>query len=86
MAASVRLTAKVEGLLSRLARKRGQTKSEVLRSALLKLAEEESDDAAERPYDAIKHLLGCASGGPPDLSVRTGARFRELLEARRRRR
>jgi hypothetical protein len=85
MAASVRLTAKAEDLLSRLSKKRGQTKSEVIRSALLQLAAEESDEARKRPYDAIKHLLGCASGGPPDLSVRTGARFRALLEERKRR-
>ncbi len=32
-----------------------------------------------RPYEAIADLIGCVKGGPPDLSERTGERFRELL-------
>lgn len=32
-----------------------------------------------RPYEAIADLIGCVKGGPPDLSKRTGERFRELL-------
>ena len=31
-----------------------------------------------------KDVIGCAKGGPPDLSENTGARFRSLLQAKRR--
>jgi hypothetical protein len=27
----------------------------------------------------MKHLIGCVSGGPPDLSRKTGKKFRGLL-------
>jgi len=37
------------------------------------------------PYDSVKDLIGCVSGGPPGLSEGTGKGFAELLAARRRR-
>lgn len=36
------------------------------------------------PYAAIAHLLGCARGGPKDLSERTGEKLRKLVLARTR--
>jgi hypothetical protein len=87
MPLSVRLDAGTERLLERLARKRGQTKSEVIRDAIGMLAQEgKGSDGRKRPYDLIAHLIGCVSGGPPDLSVRTGEKFAQLLMARRKRR
>ena len=83
MGTSVRLPARLERLISRVAKERGTTKSEVICSALCAL-EQERGTAHTRltPYDAMKHLIGCASGGPSDLSMETGKKFRELLARR----
>jgi hypothetical protein len=85
MPMSVRLDARTERLLNRLARAKGQTKSEVVRDAIERLAREEaSDKAASGPYEAIAHLIGCADSGGAGLSERTGEKFRTLLRERRR--
>ena len=43
------------------------------------------DDRREKvtPHEAMKSYLGCVSGGPSDLSVKTGQKFRTLLPRRR---
>jgi ribbon-helix-helix CopG family protein len=87
MVISVRLDAKTEQLVNRLAKKRGRGKSELLREAIQLLARYEQGALdGESPFDAISDLVGCASGGPRNASVRTGERFRALLAARTRRR
>jgi hypothetical protein len=87
MALSVRLDAKTESLIGRLARKRRQSKSEVVRDAIGVLAkQEEKGGGKKRPYDLIAHLIGCVKGGPGDLSVRTGEKFHQMLLERRRKR
>jgi hypothetical protein len=87
MPTSVRLDARTEALLARLARTRGRTKSEVIREALERLAEAETrNGSGPTLYDRIKHLVGKAGGGPPDLSERTGEKFTKLLRAQQRRR
>jgi hypothetical protein len=83
---SVRLDRKTEGLLGRLAREKGRRKSDVVRDALLALASKEAlSPEPTRPYDALAHLIGSVRGKRPNLSTRTGARFRSLLAERRRR-
>ena len=85
MALSVRLDDKTESLIGRLARKRRQTKSQVVRDAVGVLAkQEETGSERGRPYDRVAHLIGCVKGGPRDLSVRSGEKFRSLLLDRRR--
>ena len=80
---SVRLDSELERKVNRLARKRGQPRSEVVREALARLCESEGNDQRrDRPYEAIAHLIGCAHGGPSDLSVRSGERVRRILAAR----
>ena len=84
MGTSVRLPARLERLVSRVAKERGVTKSEVIRSVLTVLEHEDrAAHARPTPYEAMKHLIGCASGGPPDLSAETGKKFRERLIRRR---
>jgi len=86
MPLTVRVDVKTERLLQRLARKRGRTKSEVIRDAIGVLARQvEVQEATERPYEKIQDLIGTVRGGPPHLSERTGEVFRRLLSARRRR-
>jgi len=85
MALSVRLDAKTESLIGRLARKRRQTKSEVIRDAVGVLARQEDPGSnGNRPYDRVAHLVGCVKGGPPNLSARSGEKFRQMLLNRRR--
>jgi predicted DNA-binding protein len=85
MPTSVRLDPKTESLISRLARRTGRTKSQVIRDAIARLAEAERDGTAvQTPYESMKHLIGVARGGPRDLSERTGEKFRRVLLARRR--
>ena len=87
MPLSVRLDAKTESLIGRLARKRRQTKSEVIRDAIGVLAKQEEKGAGKkRPYDLVAHLVGCVKGGPRDLSVNTGQKFRQMLLERGRKR
>jgi hypothetical protein len=85
MALSVRLDAKTESLIGRLARRRRQTKSEVIRDAVGVLAKQEDNTSdRKRPYDLVAHLIGCVKGGPRNLSARSGEKFRRLLLDRRR--
>ena len=70
MPTSVRLDEQTENLVRRLAKRRGATKSEVIREALSGLAKEAK--ASTRPYDAIRHLIGCVDSGGMKLSERTG--------------
>jgi hypothetical protein len=85
MPTSVRLDAKTEALLSRLAKKAGRTKSRLIRDAIKALAKAEGvEQEGKTLYDALAHLIGCASGGPRDLSERTGEKFGELLKRKHR--
>jgi len=84
MPTSVRLDRKTERLVERLAREKGRTKSEVIRQAIVLAAEKELRDQEKTPYERSAHLIGCVSGGPPDLSVNTGAKVREILRKKAR--
>lgn len=65
-----------EEILERLGREQGKPRSLIIREAITAYG---TASAPTRPYDAIRHLIGIARGGPPDLSERTGERFREAL-------
>jgi hypothetical protein len=85
MPLTVRIDIKTERLIERLARKRGRSKSEVVRDAIDVLAREiQRQEKNERPYDAVRDLIGSIRGGPSDLSMRTGELFRQMLHAKRR--
>jgi hypothetical protein len=80
---SVRLDAATERLVSRLARERKRTKSEVVREAITALARQEAEKRPGSPYAATAHLLGCAdSGGAGLSSPEVARRYRELLMQR----
>jgi hypothetical protein len=83
MPTTVRLDPETEGMIKRLARRTGRTKSQVIRDAIRVLAKtEDGGKAMGSPYEAFSHVIGCASGGPPDLSERTGEKFSRLLRRR----
>ena len=82
MTLSVRLDRKTEAWLTRLARQRSLSKSEMVRESLIFLTRQEQQAAKKgrRPYDQMEHLIGCVEGGPDDLSTRTGKRFLKRLQ------
>ncbi|BCA56427.1 hypothetical protein W02_35670 [Nitrospira sp. KM1] len=80
MPLTVRVDVKTERLIQRLARKRGRTKSEVIRDAIGVFAKQvEAQDERERPYEKARDLIGSVHGGPSDLSSHTGKTFRLML-------
>ena len=84
MPLTVRIDTKTERLIERIARTRGRTKSEVVREAIGMLAKQaEGRGEANRPYEAIRDLIGIVQGGQPDLSVQTGQAFRRLVATKR---
>ena len=85
MPTTVRLDPETESLIRRLAKKSGRTKSQIIRDAIRALAKsEDGGKATGGPYEAFSHVIGCASGGPPDLSERTGEKFSKRLRDRSR--
>jgi hypothetical protein len=86
MPLTVRVDQKTERLIQRLARKRGRSKSEVIRDAIDILAKRaQEQEQTERPYEAVRDLIGSVRGGPFDLSEHIGDRFRKMLQVRLRR-
>ena len=80
MTTSVRMDSETRRLLDTLARERSSTRSEVVRAAIRLAAQKQRRrHRAPRPYDAFRGIVGSVRGGPPDLSERTGERFRQLL-------
>jgi hypothetical protein len=85
MATSVRLDSETERVVRALARRTGRTRSQVIRDAIHRLAALESQPGrGQTAFELWREAIGCAEGGPPDLSVRTGDHFRSLLLAGRR--
>lgn len=87
MPMSVRLDPKTDRAIARLAKQRGQTKSEVVREAIGVLTQQTKTGEQKQPYDLIAHLIGCVDSGGARLSESTGERFatlvRETAHARR---
>lgn len=85
MPTSVRLDTRTEGVLHRIARRTGRTKSEVLREAILRLADREDIEPGHSFLDMVRDLVGVGTGGPPDLARRSEEVFRTRLLERQRR-
>jgi Arc/MetJ-type ribon-helix-helix transcriptional regulator len=75
MASSVQLDPETEMTVERLAQRKAQSRSEIVRQAVELLAAQDR----ESPFDRVADLIGCVSGGPSDLSEETGKKFRQLL-------
>jgi Arc/MetJ-type ribon-helix-helix transcriptional regulator len=80
--ATVRLDVKTETALKRLTLRRGQTKSEVIRDAITRLAEEEGEQVSAS--QRLQSFIGIVDSGGRQLSQGTGQKLRELLEERQR--
>ena len=80
MPMSVRLDVKTSRVIARLAKRRGQTKSEVVREAIGVLAQQNKAwEQAKHPYDLVAHLIGCVDSGGMRLSEKTGEKFANLV-------
>jgi hypothetical protein len=87
MPTSVRLDAKTEKMLERLAKQKSQTKSEVIREAIVTLAARDNGPGRVGiAYEVIRDLVGCVSGGPENLSLETGRKFRDRLQGKHKKR
>lgn len=82
---TVRLDRETAELIMRLRRRRGSTKSDVIREAIRELAERDLRvSEPSRPYEAVKRLVGSVDSGGLHLSKRTGEQVTALLVERRR--
>lgn len=82
---SIRIEGKMIRSVERLARRKGVTRSEVLRDAVAALLAKESAAAVEAPQEVWARVIGCVRGGRSDLSERTSEKFRRLRRAPARR-
>jgi Ribbon-helix-helix protein, copG family len=71
---TVRLDSATSAALDRLARRRGQTRSEVLRDAIGCLAGDEEENAPSA-FDRLRPFVGIADSGGRQLSRESAARF-----------
>lgn len=85
-ALTLRLDHATAEALRRLVAASGKTRSDVVRAAILRLAEETGSRPEETPFGKVAHLLGSVKGIPKDLSERTGERFSAVAAEKRRRR
>lgn len=79
---TVRLDPRLEATLRRLAEQRGQTKSEVMRDAIERLAATEVS-AEGSGLERLRPYVGLVDSGGLQLSTETGRRFREQLLERK---
>ena len=78
--ATVRLDIKTETALKRLSVRRGQTRSEVIREAITRLAQEEEEPRSA--YQRLEAFVGAVDSGGKQLSTETGRHLSELSKER----
>lgn len=83
---TLRLDARLAATIERLACEERTTKSGLLREAIeiMDRRGRRRRRAEIRPYDLMKEGIGCWTSGPTDLSVDTGRKVAEMLQARKR--
>ncbi len=85
MPMSVRLDDKTTDLITRLARRSGRTKSDIVRAALVEFARHEmARERSASARDVLGDLVGSFDSGGQQLSTRTGERFAAVLRERKR--
>lgn len=78
---TVRLDTSTEAILKRLASRRGQTKSDVIRDAIARLATEDGDLSA---HDRLRPFIGVVDTGGRQLSRDTGRQLKDMLAEKQR--
>jgi len=83
MPLTVRLNARTERAVNALARRRRQTRSDVVRDALEHYTTTNGGDAGRgRPYDAWVDVIGVISSGVRDRRQTTGEQFTAIVRAK----
>ncbi len=85
-AMALRLDEGTRARLGRIARRRGTSRSAIVREAIVAFVENEERQEAVSPFDRVKDLIGSIDGGDPLRSEGGGARVAELLRRKRERR
>jgi predicted DNA-binding protein len=78
---TLRLDPDLRQRVTRIARRKRTTTSNVLREAITTWVQRE--ESAGSVYESIKDLIGIVHGGDPNLSTDMGKKFTQLLRARR---
>ena len=86
MALTVRLGPKAERTLNTLARRRGLSRSDVVREALARYEVEQVGEGERRPYDDWADVIGIVGLGVRDSNRTTGDQFAEIVRRTRARR
>jgi Arc/MetJ-type ribon-helix-helix transcriptional regulator len=84
MALNVRLDKKTERALDALAKRRRQTRSDIVREALELYGAAQATDGRERPFDAWVEVIGIARSGGRDPGKTTGEQFTEIVREKAR--
>jgi Arc/MetJ-type ribon-helix-helix transcriptional regulator len=84
MALTVRLGPKTERMLDALARRRRQTRSDVVREALETYAAGTGDGGEGRPYDQWADVIGVIRSSPRAQGKTTGERFTDIVRRKAR--
>ena len=85
MPMTVRLSAKTERAVNALARRRRQTRSDVVRDALEHYTTTNGGDASRgRPYDAWLDVIGVIGTGARERGRTTGEQFTAIVAAKAR--
>jgi hypothetical protein len=79
MVLTVRLDAKTERTLNALAKRKGLSRSDVVREALARYGAAEDEGTAGHPYTAWADVLGVVSLGARDPKRTTGEQFAVAL-------
>jgi predicted transcriptional regulator len=77
---NVRLDDETHSRITRIARARRRSRSEIVREMIMEGARRA--ESADTAYDHWRQVIGIAEGLPADLSERTGDKVRRLLEDR----
>ena len=78
---SLRLDEKTRRRITRLARRKNLSVSDIVRSAIESMAERE--DSPSSPYALIADIVGSVRGTNPRRSEQTGRRFTKILKRAR---
>lgn len=82
MAVNVRLKPLTLRMLDGLARRKGISRSDVVREAITHYGMADADAASGRPYEAWADIIGSVALGARDASRTTGEQFAALLAER----
>ena len=84
MSLTVRLSPKTEKTLNALAKRRRQSRSDVVREALAHFETTSGDAGNRRPYDAWLDVIGVVNCGVRDPRRTTGEQFGEMVREKAR--